>query len=51
MEELPEGSDAWAFAKGYVSVTPLRAGYAEVAEGAQPFANDQAGQWAGKAWT
>lgn len=33
IDSLPEGSDAWAFAKGYVSVTPLRADYAGPAGG------------------
>ncbi|WVQ82229.1 5'/3'-nucleotidase SurE [Cryptococcus sp. DSM 104549] len=37
MGSVPEGSDAWAFAKGYVSVTPMRAEYAGVGEGAWGF--------------
>ncbi|TYJ57020.1 5'/3'-nucleotidase SurE [Cryptococcus floricola] len=32
-KDVPEGTDAWAFAKGWTSVTPMRAEYACVAHG------------------
>ncbi|KAK8864278.1 5'/3'-nucleotidase SurE [Kwoniella newhampshirensis] len=41
IETLPVGSDAWAFAKGYVSVTPIRAEYAGLSDGAWGFGSEQ----------
>lgn len=38
--DLPEGSDAWAFAKGYTSVTPIRAEFGTLLEGGCGFASD-----------
>ena len=43
LDDLPEGTDAWAFAKGYVSVTPIRAEYAGLGVGGCGFGS-QAGQ-------
>ncbi|WOO77066.1 putative tubulin--tyrosine ligase PBY1 [Vanrija pseudolonga] len=37
VDQLPEGSDAWAFAHGYTSVTPIRAEYAGLYDGGQGF--------------
>lgn len=50
-EQVPEGTDAWAFAKGYVSVTPIRAEYAALHHGGRPFGSDEPSeQWAGRMW-
>lgn len=51
-EELPEGTDAWAFAKGYVSVTPIRAEYAGIGDGGCGFASDEGkGDMDGRLWS
>ena len=48
---VPEGTDAWAFAKGYVSVTPIRAEYAGLHHHGRPFGGDQpTNAWAGRIW-
>jgi tubulin--tyrosine ligase len=50
-EDLPEGTDAWAFAKGYTSVTPLRAEYAGLGEGGCGFGSEQGkGEIEGQLW-
>ena len=50
-EDVQEGTDAWAFAKGYVSVTPIRAEYAALDRGGRPFGSDEpSDQWAGRVW-
>lgn len=43
MASLPVGSDGWAIAKGWVSVTPLRASFAEPAHemGDTPFSPEE----------
>ncbi|WWD17425.1 5'/3'-nucleotidase SurE [Kwoniella shandongensis] len=41
IESLPIGSDAWAFAKGYVSVTPIRAEYAGLVDGTWGFGSEE----------
>ena len=49
IESLPEGSDAWAFAKGYISVTPLKAAFAGLESGGLAFSDSD--QWkAGELW-
>lgn len=51
VEELPEGTDAWAFAKGYVTVTPISAVYSGLAEGGCAFASEDGQGWQpGKLW-
>ncbi|WVQ82228.1 5'/3'-nucleotidase SurE [Cryptococcus sp. DSM 104549] len=47
MSLVPEGTDAWAFDKGYVSVTPLRAEYAGVEDGDWGFAGERDGKVVG----
>jgi hypothetical protein len=42
-DSLPEGTDAWACAKGFVSITPIRAEYAGMREGGCGFASDGEG--------
>ena len=50
-EDLPEGTDAWAFAKGFVSVTPMRAEYAGLGEGGCGFRSDEdEGYMDGRMW-
>jgi hypothetical protein len=50
-KDMPEGTDAWAFAKGYVSVTPIRAEYAALHKGGRPFGSDEpSDSWAGRMW-
>ena len=39
-EDLPVGSDAWAFAKGYISVAPLRAEFGGLLPGGCGFGSD-----------
>lgn len=39
-EDLPVGTDAWAFAKGYVSVAPIRAEFGSLLPGGCGFASD-----------
>jgi hypothetical protein len=39
-EDLPVGSDAWAFAKGYVSVAPIRAEFGGLLPGGCGFGSD-----------
>ncbi|WRT66223.1 5'/3'-nucleotidase SurE [Kwoniella shivajii] len=51
IESLPVGSDAWAFAKGYISVTPMRAQFACPIEGSYGFGKDEnQGKAAGSLW-
>ncbi len=51
VEDLPEGTDAWAFAKGYVSVTPIRAEYAGLGNGGCGFeSEDGKGDMEGRMW-
>jgi hypothetical protein len=46
---LPEGCDAWAFAKGYTSVTPLKAVFSGIEVGG--FGNAEGEDWkAGTLW-
>jgi len=40
MDTLPEGTDAWAIHTGRVSVTPLRAGFAEPGDDSMAFAGE-----------
>jgi tubulin--tyrosine ligase len=40
LEDLPEGTDAWAFAHGYTSVTPLKAAFAGLEEAGKGFGSD-----------
>lgn len=39
-EDLPVGTDAWAFAKGYCSVTPIRAEFGGLLSGGCGFSSD-----------
>ncbi|WWC70352.1 5'/3'-nucleotidase SurE [Kwoniella pini CBS 10737] len=51
LESLPVGSDAWAFAKGYIGVTPLRAQFAGPIEGGYGFGSEEkGGKVAGSLW-
>ncbi|WWC61725.1 5'/3'-nucleotidase SurE [Kwoniella dejecticola CBS 10117] len=51
LDSLPVGSDAWAFAKGYISVTPLRAQFAGLIEGGYGFGSEEKeGKVAGSLW-
>ena len=50
-EDLPEGTDAWAFARGFVSVTPMRAEYAGLGEGGCGFGSEEGkGYIDGRMW-
>lgn len=50
-DQVPEGTDAWAFAQGYISVTPIRAEYAGLHHAGRPFASDAPTEdWAGRLW-
>ncbi|ORY32520.1 survival protein sure-like phosphatase/nucleotidase [Naematelia encephala] len=49
-EIVPEGTDAWAFAKGYVSVTPMRAEYAGLGAGGCGFGSEESGMVPGSEW-
>jgi len=40
-EDLPVGSDAWAFAKGYISVAPIRAEFGGLLPGGCGFGSDE----------
>jgi hypothetical protein len=40
-EDLPVGTDAWAFAKGYISVAPIRAEFGGLLPGGCGFGSDQ----------
>jgi tubulin--tyrosine ligase len=40
-EDLPVGSDAWAFAKGYISVAPIRAEFGGLQAGGCGFGSDE----------
>jgi tubulin--tyrosine ligase len=40
-EDLPVGTDAWAFAKGYISVAPIRAEFGGLLAGGCGFGSDQ----------
>ncbi|OCF36725.1 hypothetical protein I316_01321 [Kwoniella heveanensis BCC8398] len=42
LESLPVGSDAWAFAKGYISVTPIRAQFAGPVDEGYGFGSEEA---------
>jgi tubulin--tyrosine ligase len=48
-ESLPDGTDAWAFAKGWVSVTPLRAEFAGMGDAG--FGSETGGVEAGRVWS
>ncbi|OCF60428.1 5'/3'-nucleotidase SurE [Kwoniella mangroviensis CBS 10435] len=51
VESLPVGSDAWAFAKGYIGVTPMRAQFAGPIEGGYGFGREENdGKKAGSLW-
>ncbi|WWC89478.1 5'/3'-nucleotidase SurE [Kwoniella dendrophila CBS 6074] len=51
IESLPVGSDAWAFAKGYIGVTPMRAQFAGPIEGRYGFGKEEnEGKKAGNLW-
>ncbi|KAL7421761.1 hypothetical protein Q5752_003532 [Cryptotrichosporon argae] len=49
---LPVGTDAWAFAKGYISVTPVVAEYSTLGVGGSGFGSDPVGDapLAGRLW-
>lgn len=50
-EDLPVGSDAWAFAKGYISVAPIRAEFGGLLAGGCGFGSDEGkGQVIGSFW-
>ena len=49
-EDLPEGTDAWAFEKGYVSVTPIRAEYAGLGPDGCGFGSEEGRGWEGRMW-
>ncbi|KAK4686130.1 hypothetical protein P7C73_g4002, partial [Tremellales sp. Uapishka_1] len=51
IESLPEGTDGWAFAKGWVSVTPIRAEYGGMGEGGCGFGSIEGGGQPGEIWT
>jgi len=40
-EDLPVGTDAWAFAKGYISVAPIRAEFGGLLSGGCGFGSDE----------
>ncbi|WVR07178.1 5'/3'-nucleotidase SurE [Kwoniella sp. DSM 27419] len=51
LETLPVGSDAWAFAKGYISVTPMRAQFAGPVDAGYGFGSEEdAGKQPGSMW-
>lgn len=51
-EDVPEGTDAWGFARGYITVTPLKAEFASIADRARAFGSDEegVGPCAGRMW-
>lgn len=51
VDQVPKGTDAWAFAQGYTSVTPIRAEYAGLHSAGRPFASDApTDKWPGRIW-
>ena len=51
-DSLPYGTDAWALAMGYISVTPLKAAFAGIEEGGCGWASeDGQGFEPGKIWS
>lgn len=51
LEDLPEGSDGWAFEKGYISVVPMRAEHSVVGRaGGKHVAPDGSSRLAGQIW-
>lgn len=51
IEDLPEGSDAWAFEKGYISVVPMRAEHSVVGRaGGKHVSEDGTPRLAGQIW-
>ena len=45
-DELPHGTDAWAFAEGYIGITPLKAEFSSLTDVPGGIAS-----YAGKEWT